>query len=350
MERFVLHKSRLNHWVELILGGSQTFVPSRTYGGIFFLPHAGPLELDLLQGTAVLPYLPPKDIVFPQSETMFSFSHDAGDITFSVPEKPFEKSVILGIRPCDTTGIHWLDNFYSNRFPDFYYRNRRDPLTLVTVACNQPMKNCFCICCEGGPFLDPEKDGFDLQLIDFDEQYLVECKSDKGKELINLDPALFSQPDSATVKARDRLEKKSRTLFMPEPTSYMSAAIRQITSNSVPPEVWTELGERCFEDGGCTFVCPCCSCFGVGYLSKGGTGCHYRFWDSCDYSGFTREVSGHNPRAEKGERFKRRFFHKLSYQYMKRDGRIGCVGCGRCITACPGEVAMPAVVERLRRG
>ena len=350
MEQVVLQKSNLNHWVELMHGGFQVFAPSRVHGEIFFLPHAGQLESDLLCGNATLPYLPPKDIVFPQSETLFSFTRDAGDIAFSVPEKAFERLVILGIRSCDTAGIHWLDNFYLNNFRDFYYHDRRDNLTLISIACNQPMKNCFCICCEGGPFLNPEKAAFDIQLVDLDEHYLVECNSEKGKELVNLNRSLFSPPDPAMVEARDQLEKKSHTLFLHEPTSYMSTAIRRITSNSVPPEVWTELGERCFDDGGCTFVCPCCSCFGVGYSSKGETGCHYRFWDSCDYSGFTREVSGHNPRAEKGERFKRRFFHKLSYQYVKRDGRIGCVGCGRCITACPGEVGMPAVVERLRRG
>jgi len=350
MERVVLHKSNLKPWVDRIHRGFHVFVPSRVRGEIFFLPQAGPLESDLLSGIATLPYLPPKDIVFPQSETLFSFTRDAGDIAFSVPERASRKRLILGIRSCDTVGLHWLDHFYLTNFLDFYYHDRRDNLTLVSIACNQPMKNCFCICCEGGPFLDPEKAAFDIQLVDLDEHYLVECNSEKGKRLVDLDRNLFSLPDPAMVEARDQLEEKSRTLFLQEPTSYMSAAIRRITSNSVPPEVWTELGERCFDDGGCTFVCPCCSCFGVGYSSKGETGCHYRFWDSCDYSGFTREVSGHNPRAEKGERFKRRFFHKLSYQYIKRDGRIGCVGCGRCITACPGEVGMPAVVERLRRG
>lgn len=350
MQRLVLHKSNLNPWVDRIHRGSQVFALSRVAGELFFLPHAGGLESDLLSGIATLPYLPPKDIVFPQSETLFSFTRDAEDMALSVPERAFQKLVLLGIRSCDAVGLHWLDHFYQSNFLDFYYHNRRDTLTLISIACNQPMKNCFCICCEGGPFLDPEKTAFDIQLVDLDERYLVECNSEKGKRLVDLDPNLFSTPDPAMVEARDQLEKKSRTRFLQEPTSYMSAAIRRITSNSVPPEVWTELGERCFDDGGCTFVCPCCSCFGVGYSSKGGTGCHYRFWDSCDYSGFTREVSGHNPRAEKGERFKRRFFHKLSYHYIKRDGRIGCVGCGRCITACPGEVGMPAVVERLRRG
>jgi ferredoxin len=47
---------------------------------------------------------------------------------------------------------------------------------------------------------------------------------------------------------------------------------------------------------------------------------------------------------------KRRFHHKVSAQYFKRDGRVGCVGCGRCIKVCMGTTDMPAVVEALRKG
>ncbi len=349
MDRYLLPKARFLAWVQLIRKDFQVYAPSRLNHEVFFSPPDSRLETDLLTGTAVLPYLPPKDFVFPQSEVLFSFSKKGDAFDLKVPEAPSSGSVLLGIRSCDTSAIQWLDKFYQENFGDIYYSRRREHLTLVTIACNQPVQNCFCICCEGGPFLDPHRDEFDLQLVDLNDQYLVECKSEKGGKLINLNPDLFKKPDPSDETLRDSLEEAARRSFLQEPTSYMSFAIRKITENSVPAEVWTELGERCFDDGGCTFVCPCCSCFGVGYLEENGTGCHYRFWDSCDYSGFTREVSGHNPRSEKGERFKRRFYHKLSYQYLKRDGRIGCVGCGRCITACPGEVGMPAVVERIRR-
>lgn len=332
-----------------MLKSYQVFAPSRIHQEIFFNLITAAPESDLLGGTAVLSYLPPKDIVFPQSEVMFSYVQKEGELTFRVPEGKPGNAVILGIRSCDTTGIYWMDKFYQENFKDVYYSNRRNNLSLITIACNQPIKNCFCVCCEGGPFLDPAKQAFDIQLVDLEESYLVECMSEKGNKIVNLNPQLFSRPTPEIEEMRIQLEEQARKTFLPEPTSYMSTAIRRITSNEVPPEVWTELGEKCFDDGGCTFVCPCCSCFGVGYLTDGEKGCHYRYWDSCDYSGFTREVSGHNPRGEKGERFKRRFFHKLSYQYMKRDGRIGCVGCGRCVTACPGEVGMPAVVERIRR-
>jgi len=350
VESYLLSKANLNQWLEVIGTTYVAFAPYQDNQEIFFsaLSHDRKLDAALLTGTAVLPYLPPKDFIFPQSEELFTFFEQGAGVEFAVPANKIEGAVLFGIRACDTTGIRWMDKFYFENFSDFYYSRRRDSVTLVTIACNQPVKNCFCICCEGGPFLDLEKDDFDLQLVDFQDSYLVECKSSKGSKLVDLQPGLFQKADASTKTLREQLEYKARRSFLTDPTSYMSFAIRRITENSVPPEVWTELGERCFDDGGCTFVCPCCSCFGVGYLEQGRKGCHYRFWDSCDYSGFTREVSGHNPRGEKGERFKRRFYHKLSYQYVKRDGRIGCVGCGRCITACPGEVGMPAVVERIR--
>ena len=348
MESYFLRKTDLTRWVELVQKSYDVFAPSRVNQEIFFSPVSSQPDLDLLTGTATLPYLPPKDFVFPQSEKLFSFSQKGEEVKPEVPELGGRGIVLLGMRSCDITGIRWMDKFYQENFKDFYYNRRRENLIFISIACNQPVKNCFCVCCEGGPFLDPEHEEFDIQLVDLKENYLVEIKSEKGKKLIRLSSELFLPPDAAAKEIRGQLEEKSRRSFLTEPTSYMSFAIRRITENSVPPEVWTELGERCFDDGGCTFVCPCCSCFGVGYLLDKGKGCHYRFWDSCDYSGFTREVSGHNPRGEKGERFKRRFYHKLSYQYVKRDGRIGCVGCGRCVTACPGEVGMPAVVERIR--
>lgn len=349
MERYLLLKNDLIRWVEMMRAKFLVFAPSRIQEDVFFAPLSAAPALDLLTGTAVLSYLPPKDLVFPQSEVLFSYVRKGTELALSISQEKPAASVLLGIRSCDTTGISWMDKFYQNNFKDDNYFLRRNNLTLVALACNQPAKNCFCICCEGGPFLDPDKDSFDLQLVDLEENYLVECKSEKGRKLIEIAPELFCPADEKMLNLRIELEEKARHSFLPEPTSYMGNAIRKITANSIPAEVWTELGERCFDCGGCTFVCPCCSCFGVGYLTNGASGCHYRFWDSCDYSGFTREVSGHNPRGEKGERFKRRFFHKLSYQYVKRDERIGCVGCGRCITACPGEVGMPAVVERIRK-
>ena len=101
-----------------------------------------------------------------------------------------------------------------------------------------------------------------------------------------------------------------------------------------------------------THVCPICTCFDViDRMENSKSGVRSRCWDSCQYSGFTREASGHNPREKTKERIKRRFYHKFSYQYVQVDGHHGCVGCGRCITVCEaiGLLDVPNVVQRLRR-
>ena len=50
-----------------------------------------------------------------------------------------------------------------------------------------------------------------------------------------------------------------------------------------------------------------------------------------------------------GSRVKRRFYHKATYQYITRDGSHGCMGCGRCVSACLTKLDVPSVVKRIRR-
>jgi L-lactate utilization protein LutB len=50
------------------------------------------------------------------------------------------------------------------------------------------------------------------------------------------------------------------------------------------------------------------------------------------------------------DRRNKRFFCKLSYPQSKKYLRPGCVGCGRCTWACPGDIGLPNVVTYIRRG
>ena len=136
------------------------------------------------------------------------------------------------------------------------------------------------------------------------------------------------------------------------PTAYLAKAVIAITNHRVDEALWEEMGKECFSCGGCTHVCPCCTCFDVmDQVAADQIGLRFRCWDSCQYAGFTREASGHNPRAKTKERVKRRFYHKLSFAYIQQDGHPGCVGCGRCLTVCQafGLLDMAAVVKRIRR-
>ena len=147
---------------------------------------------------------------------------------------------------------------------------------------------------------------------------------------------------------RKRIELAADKLFQTE--AYMAKAITFISDNEVPDKVWEELGSTCFRCGACTNLCPVCTCYTVDDRPAD-DGCYVRCrsWDSCQYAGFTREASDHNPRPTFGSRVQRRFYHKASYQYIARDGRHGCVGCGRCVSACLTKLDVPSVMKRIRR-
>ncbi|HQG47178.1 MAG TPA: 4Fe-4S dicluster domain-containing protein, partial [bacterium] len=66
-------------------------------------------------------------------------------------------------------------------------------------------------------------------------------------------------------------------------------------------------------------------------------GTRLRCWDSCGSALFTLHASGHNPRHLQSERWRQRMMHKFSY--MPEQLQVpGCVGCGRCLRACPADM------------
>ncbi len=288
---------------------------------------------------------PPKRFLIPHTEDLFKY-HLNGKLEMESLEAA-PPQLLFGIRACDVKGFLHSDAFFSGAFQDNYYFNRRKNTTIVSIVCNRPLETCFCICTDSGPYLER---GFDLQLTDLGADYLIEVGSEKGLELLKRSttkPALATENDLTLMR---NLRQKCDALF--QTTAYMAKGIIQITNNRVTEEFWDKLGTECFSCGGCTHLCPMCTCFDVAERCVDAqTGIRFRCWDSCQYAGFTREASGHNPRKATKERIKRRFYHKLSYYYIQQDGHHGCVGCGRCIIACLAiqQLDVPAVLKRLRR-
>jgi ferredoxin len=209
------------------------------------------------------------------------------------------------------------------------------------------------VCCDAGPFL---KGGFDLQLTDLGEALLAEVGTPKGSRLLELGDGLFRPATEGEMGRRRELEVKALRNFGQE-TCHFGSAMRRISTRRVEEALWEAMGPWCMECGGCNLACPTCYCFSVKdrlEVGRGGsqdsawTRC--RIWDSCQYSAFALEASGHNPRERKTERMKRRFHHKVSAQYYQKDGALGCVGCGRCVQVCMGTTDMPAVVAAIRKG
>jgi ferredoxin len=192
-------------------------------------------------------------------------------------------------------------------------------------------------------------DGYDVQLTDLGDKYLVEIGSEKGKAAVSHAPSLFCTATDSEVSQRKTLELAARSGFGPE-TCHFASAMRRISTGRVQDGLWGKMSDWCLECGGCNLICPTCYCFSVKDRARDGMWIRCRIWDSCQYAAFTLEASGHNPREQRKDRLKRRFFHKASAQYYMRDGMVGCVGCGRCIKVCLGTTDMPAVVGAIRKG
>ncbi|MCF7707782.1 MAG: 4Fe-4S dicluster domain-containing protein [Verrucomicrobia bacterium] len=294
------------------------------------------------------PYYPPKRFVLPHIERMMNIKCDDGGCCVQ-PETDVTPLAVFGIRSCDVAGIQHLDRFYLDRdFKDVYYERRRDNLFLVNVVCtdieNDIDEMCFCMCADTGP---AARGHFDLQLMDLGEVFMVVAGSAKGEKLF--EHRIFEKADAAHVEKRREILAGVRRAFKKK-VSWFSAAVRLVSRGGVSEQTWEEIGNRCLECGGCTYVCPACTCFTVSdRCSAAGEVERVRIWDSCALSGYTRMAGGFNPRKAVHDRRNRRFFRKLAHYFVQRELSVACVGCGRCENVCHGNIGMPSVVEILRR-
>lgn len=333
----------LTEWVGKLCTRAEVIAPVSGPGGdILFSPVS---SADDVLWEFENPLQPPKQFVLPQTDPLVQISRDGGHVHVE-PVADDEPLILFNVRNCDVSGFLYLQGVHARDLPDESYARRTDNTVLVSLACNQPCRLGFCVCCDAGPFL---RAGYDLQLTVLSSRVLVEVGSDKGRALLDGADSLFRAAAPEELAERRELEATARRCFGPE-TCHFGSAMRRISTRRVSQELWDAMGNWCLECGGCTHACPTCYCFSVKDRPVDGGWTRSRIWDSCQYEAFTLEASGHNPRKQKRARMWRRFFHKVSAQYYQRDGAVGCVGCGRCIKVCLGTTDMPAVVAAIRKG
>jgi len=343
MKQFVLKKDNVRDLCIAACGEWETYVPVESAGrDVHFLKIEDENKESLLDKLALdyeYTVVPPKILAFPQLESLFEF----GEQKIAETAKPSAKRFLFGLRACDVKAILFLDDFYRRNFEDIYYLNKSNNKLLVIVGCKKPLENCFCTSARTGPFLQK---GFDLQLVDVGDEYVVEAGSKKGEEFVNSYKKFFdkvSKDDVENSKITKRVAREAVAIRLD-----FEKAIKRFCEDKIPTQIYERIAERCIYCGGCLYVCPTCSCFNVFDERKGNFGRRSRNWDACVFEGYTREASGHNPRSEKWIRTSRRYEHKLKYDYLVT-GMSGCVGCGRCLTSCPVHIGISQVIEEVSK-
>ena len=328
--------------------GYDVIAPFQGRGRDTYFELVGDANRDQIEIHLPNPYYPPKRYVFPHLERLLTVRQQDGRYDVQ-PAYYYPKRALFGVRSCDIAGLYHLDRFYLGReFRDVYYENRRRGLFLVNVVCTDPERDigdeCFCVCADSGP---AAREHFDLQLMDLDGEFMVVAGSTEGEAILT-DPVFQRCDESHVARCREILTRV-RTRFKTT-TSWFSATVRYVSQGATLEKTWEEIGQRCLECGGCTYVCPACTCFTVSDRRVGPNEIErVRIWDACALGGFTRMAGGFNPRRAVHDRRNRRFFRKLAHYFIQRELSMACLGCGRCAAVCHGDVGMPSVVEMIRR-
>jgi len=284
----------------------------------------------------------PKEVLFPQWESLMHFKMEGKKIRLTEEERANEDYVLFGVRACDMQAIRVLDRVFLSDPVDTYYAARRAHGTIVGLACDAPGKNCFC----KNFGIDPAQPDADVVLWPAGDEYFCEAYTDKGHALLNGWDTLEAD-ECAVAAIKEEIGKKYDAL--PFAHLNLNGFDGEHLMEKFESPQWKKLSMACLGCGSCTFSCPTCQCYDIRDYDTGNGIQRYRCWDSCMYSDFTLMAHGTN-RPTQLERYRQRFMHKLVYFPSRNEGMYSCVGCGRCIEKCPMNLHIVKVIRALGEG
>ena len=283
--------------------------------------------------------LSPKKYFLPQKEVLFRYREGEGYIANT--DDLNKRIILFGVHACDIYALNILDEVYEGKFPDPYYKARRQSIVIIGVECT-PDELCFCRSMRAD-FVDK---GFDLFFYDIGDHYLCFVGTALGDDMVLETGPLFEPVDRSDI-----VEYKKRSAAKHD-SFQLEVEIRdlpEIFELEYQHEIWDELGSECLSCGSCSMVCPTCYCYDVADSVMLGSknGERTRIWDSCLFSSHAAVAGGETFRESNASRIKFRFYHKQR-GFVAEHGRPSCVGCGRCMACCPVQIDIVEVLNRLR--
>ncbi len=284
--------------------------------------------------------LPPRKFFLPPREALFSF--DAREGYRDLLAEASEPQVLFGVHAYDIYGLNILDRvFAQGRYADPYYVTRRQHTAIIGIDFD-PDGQHFARAMNAD-FVDT---GFDLFLSDIGTDYLVRVGTSRGDDMVVMSGCLLSEPTEADIAEFKRRSSERHAAYR---TEVELGDLPEILEMEYHSAVWKELGDRCLSCGSCSMVCPTCYCFDVTDEVGLGTraGMRLRTWDSCLFKAHALVAGGENFRKSRSSRIMFRFYHKQR-GFVAEYGRPSCVGCGRCIGACPAGIDIVNVIRMIR--
>ncbi len=257
------------------------------------------------------------------------------------------KTIVLGAKNCDITSLKIQDFvFLEGVETDSLYRIKRENTIFISGDCTAFKETCFCAALNIMPY--PEL-GFDLNMSPLNGGYILEIGSDKGSELVKQFGANFKEADDSQIslrkKNRDDLVKKIEKHLLPQNIP-VPGSLQKLAREGYNLDTWKQFMLTCVECGGCNLVCNTCHCFLLADAKESGINSKTKFWDSCQYTNFSRVAGGANPLKTRTQRLRNRFLKKFDF-FVDNLKMPACCGCGRCIEVCPGKIDIREVLKDL---
>lgn len=281
---------------------------------------------------------------------MFAATRDGGAFRVLRDPPAATRRAFLGVRSCELAAIAVQDRvLLGDRYVDANYQARRQGALLVVVNCTSPAGTCFCASMKTGPRAES---GFDLALTEMigvdqtgapQHQFLVEVGSAAGAQAL---------AEVERKKARKEDIKLAQTLSENAAgemgRTVETEGLRDLLLENFEHPRWDKVAARCLSCANCTMVCPTCFCTTMEDTTDvaGEQAERERKWDSCFTDGFSY-IHGGSVRLSVKSRYRQWLTHKFS-AWVDQFGSFGCVGCGRCITWCPGKIDVTEEIQAIR--
>ena len=329
--------SKLKPFLDAVAQQMDLYVPKKT-GPHYVYSRYDPSAETPAEFNNIRTCTPMKEFLFPLRElaAVFPEPFEPKDI------KPF---AVFGLKDCDLRSIEILDKvFAEEEFEDPFYTARRENMFIISSDCSELGETCFCHLFDGRPFA---QNGFDLNVSQVKDGFIIEAGSQKGKDFIEKHSQLFTdvsetllaERDENRAKAQEQLEQNNAELKFDAP-------IKEVVENSQNSDVFDVEARNCIECQACTRICPTCHCFFLYDTKQKDYFAKMKMWDSCMRVGYAAVAGGANPRKVLGDRVKHRLMHKFSY-FLDRYGIDMCVGCGRCVDADAGGMDIRVILKKL---
>ncbi len=256
--------------------------------------------------------------------------------------KPF---AVFGFKDCDLRSMAVLDQvFLEEDFRDPFYERRRRNMFVIASDCFDPATSCCCTLFGGEPYA---RSGFDLNLAQTREGFIVEIGSDEGARFVEDNGVLFVQASEAQLAEQAGKRAQTRRRLETINAAYeIGLPVNELFAQSGDTDAFDIESQKCVECQACTRICPTCHCFYLYEEARTDYFAKMKMWDSCMRMAYAAVAGGANPRKVLGDRIRHRLMHKFSF-FFDRYGIGMCIGCGRCIEGDTHGMDIRVVLKKL---